>query len=367
MKLNNLIKVGFILGIPAIGLVSCTSSGNNPGIEYAPQMYVSDAYEPFSQDKKYDYNPNGMTMRLPVNGTVARGQSIFSYPNSNDADGYAASANYMSWVSPSKSNVEQGEVLYNTYCWHCHGKKGKNDGPIFKDKKMPAPAWQGYQSDYIKELPNGKAYHTITYGKGLMGPHSFLLTPDERWKVIHYVKALAHGDDFEYAPESTSDAHLENRANYSSYGIVNHNGDDKNNHSNSDQDNGTTAHTFPGSDADKSMIMSVMSKVEFKGLPNRKEIKSASYASLDVVAEYMKSHEDFKAVVIGHTDLTPTDEGAENLGMDRANSVKAYLISKGVNPSSISAKADTDTTMEGDVTSTEDRQANRRVEIEIYK
>ncbi len=287
-------------------------------------MYVSDAYEPFSQDKKYDYNPNGMTMRLPVNGTVARGQSIFAYPHSDDADGYANSANYTSWVSPSKSNVEQGEVLYNTYCWHCHGKKGKNDGPIFKDKKMPAPAWQGYQSDYIKELPDGKAYHTITYGKGLMGPHSFLLTPDERWKVIHYVKALAHGDDFDYAPESTSNAHLENREYYSPYGIVNRDNDGKNNHDNGGHDNGKSSHTFPGSGADK-------------------------------------------AVVIGHTGLTLTDEGAENLGMDIANSVKAYLISKGVNPSSISAKADTDATMEGDVTSTEDRQANRRVEIEIYK
>lgn len=295
MKLNNLIKVGFILGMPVAGLVSCTSSGNNPGIEYAPQMYVSDAYEPFSQDKKYDYNPNGMTMRLPVNGTVARGQSIFAYPNANDADGYAASANYTSWVSPSESNVEQGEILYNTYCWHCHGKKGKNDGPIFKDKKMPAPAWQGYQSDYIKELPDGKAYHTITYGKGLMGPHSFLLTPDERWKVIHYVKALAHGDDFEYAPENTSDAHLENRPKYSPYGVKSDVDEKKS--SDENQDNGKSSLTSSRSYADKPMSMSAMSNEEYNKHPKRKEIKKSSYRSLDEVPDtYVSSEGDFSSI-----------------------------------------------------------------------
>jgi len=199
MKLNNILKYGIVLGIPALSMVSCVSSGDNPGIEYAPNMYISQAYEPFSQEKKFDNNPNGMTMRMPVKGTVARGQASFIYPNPNTGDGYAISADYKPWIAATEDNVAEGERLYNIYCWSCHGKKGKNDGPIFKSKKIPAPSWPDYQSDYIKELPVGKAYHTITYGKGLMGSHAFMLNPEERWKVIHYVKSLAFGDAFTYA------------------------------------------------------------------------------------------------------------------------------------------------------------------------
>ena len=206
MKLNTILKYSLVLGLPAFSMVSCVSSGDNPGIEYAPNMYISQAYEPFSQDKYFDNNPYGITMRLPVNGTVARGQATFNYPIPNTGEGYAASAGYTSWVPATEENVAEGERLYNIYCWHCHGKGGKNDGPIFKSKKLPAPSWPNYQGDYIKNLPEGTAYHTITYGKGLMGSHAFMLNPEERWKVIKYVKLLAHGDAFQYTSgNSTTD------------------------------------------------------------------------------------------------------------------------------------------------------------------
>lgn len=352
MKLNNIVKYGLILGLPALSMVSCVSSGDNPGIEYAPNMYVSQGYEPFSQEvDKVTYNPNNMTMRLPVNGTVARGQASFIYPHPNTGAGYEASIGYTPWVAPTKANVEEGQRLYNIYCWHCHGKKGKNDGPIFKDKKMPAPAWKGYQSDYIKQLAEGKAYHTIVHGKGLMGSHSFMLDPEERWKVIHFVKALAYGDSFEYAKE-VSPSEIDQMMN------TNATNDDMNQNS---------APTFPGTPEEKAMIMTAMSKVEFKAFPNRKVMMATSEKQLDKVAAYLKGHPTYLANIIGHTGATLTEDGAATLGMDRANSVREYLIKKGVNSSNITAKSVADSGMEGDITSSTDRQANRRVEIEIYK
>jgi outer membrane protein OmpA-like peptidoglycan-associated protein len=350
MKLNTLLKYTLVLGLPVIGLVSCTSSGNNPGIEYAPNMYVSQAYEPFTQEEDFvGYNPNNMTMRLPVNGTIARGQSTFVYPYGNTPEGYAASAGYTSWVPGTKSNVAEGERLYNIYCWHCHGKKGGNDGPIFKSKKMPAPSWPNYQSDYIKDLPEGTAYHTITYGKGLMGSHAFLLSPEERWKVIKYVKALAYGDAYQYAADAPSG----NGTNVSLGGTP--------------QMPQTSSVIFPGTPAEKEMIMAAMAKVDFKGFPNRKEMKENAAGNLNTVAKYLKDHPTYKATVIGHTGVTLTEEGAATLGMDRATNVVKYLASQGVNAANLSAKSFGDAGMDGDVTSSEDRQANRRVEIEIYK
>ncbi len=204
MKANTILKYTLVAALASVCLVSCVSSGDNTGIEYAPNMYISQAYEPFSQEKNFDYNPNGMTMRLPVNGTVARGQSTFIYSNANNPEGYETSSSYLPWVAATKENVAEGQRLYDIYCWHCHGKTGKNDGPIFKSGKFPAPPWPNYQGEYIQNLPVGKAYHTITYGKGLMGSHAFMLDPEERWKVIHFVKSLAFGDDFEYSDATST-------------------------------------------------------------------------------------------------------------------------------------------------------------------
>lgn len=204
MKLNKF----YIIAIGALGISmsSCVSSGDNPGIEYAPQMYISQAYEPYSQEKEFENNPNGMTMRLPVEGTIARGQLAYAYPHPNTADGYAAAAGYTPNIAATQANVDEGKRLYEYGCWHCHGKTGGNDGPIFKSGKMPGPAWANVQADYIKNIEVGKMYHTITYGKGLMGSHAHILSPEQRWQVIYYLKSLSLGDAFEIAE---SDAVIE--------------------------------------------------------------------------------------------------------------------------------------------------------------
>lgn len=353
MKHNNIFQYTIILGLTATSMVSCVSSGDNPGIEYAPDMYRSQAYEPFTQEQKFDYNPNGMTMRLPVRGTVARGQATFIYPHPNTGDGYAASASYTAWVAPTKTNVAEGERLYGVFCTNCHGKNGKNDGSIFKSKKIPAPSWPNYQSDYIKELPLGKAYHTIVYGKGLMGSHAFMLDPEERWKVLHYVKSLAFGDDFEYAPENSSEDILEDNAAYL----------EKKTKS---QPETVSYSKFPVSAADQEMEVTAISKVDFNAFSSKKVMKGNSESQLNKIADYMKAHPTFKASIVGNTDATISKERAAILSKNRANNVISYLIRKGVPAANLNATSVVINGMSEDITSSEVRHSNRRVKIEIY-
>ena len=42
----------------------------------------------------------------------------------------------------------------------------------------------------MKDLTDGKIYHTITYGLNSMGSYASQLEPDERWKVVLYVHQL---------------------------------------------------------------------------------------------------------------------------------------------------------------------------------
>ncbi|MCB9251055.1 MAG: cytochrome c [Flavobacteriales bacterium] len=173
------------------GLVACSSHGENPGIEYAPDMYYSKGYEPYSQMRHMAYNENGMTMRKPVIGSIARGQLDYIYKFPDTPEGYEASASNLNAVEATEENLMEGERLYNIYCWSCHGKEGKNDGPVITEGKFAKPPFANYQDPYIQNLPDGKIYHVITYGKNMMGSHAHMLTPTQRWQVIHHVKKLS--------------------------------------------------------------------------------------------------------------------------------------------------------------------------------
>ena len=351
MKLNTLLKYSLVLSIAAAGLTSCTSSGDRTGIEYAPNMYRSQAYEPYSQDGLKEYNPNGMTMRLPVRGSVARGQGGYVYPYANSGEGYAASAAFTSWVPNTPSNVREGERLYNIYCTNCHGKNGGNDGSIFKSKKMPGPSWPNYQSEYIQNIPIGQIYHTITYGKGLMGSHAAMLTPQERWKVIAYVKELSVGkENFNYDAESTS-----SNSTGAMTGADGGEGDEGD-----ESESGTYTPEM------KSKVKSFATRILFQGVPKRKELKNSSFSVLDELAEMMKSNPQARLKIIGNTGVILTEAGAETLGMDRANVVKSYLISKGVNAAKLNAQSAGNDRMDGDLADAEARAENRNVELILY-
>lgn len=174
----------------AVLISSCVSRGNDQGWEYAPDMYYSKGYEAFSQTDSNSVNPNGMSMREPVKGTIAIGKEDYFYPYENTGEGYEA-AKALNFPANFEDKDNRGKYMYDIYCTPCHGFEGKNDGEVFKPGRLGKPVWPSYQDEYIKSLPVGQIYHTITYGKNLMGSHASVLTPMDRWRVIKYVKQLA--------------------------------------------------------------------------------------------------------------------------------------------------------------------------------
>ncbi len=181
-----------ILGAVAFSVVlfACNSRGNNPGVEYAPDMYYSKGYEPYNQADSNVINPYGMNMREPVKGSVAIGKEDYYYPYENTGEGYEASKAY-TFPANFEDKDGRGKYLYGIYCTPCHGLTGKNEGEIFKNGRLGKPVWPNYQDPYIQNLPVGQIYHTLTYGKNNMGSHAYALAPMDRWRVIKYVKELA--------------------------------------------------------------------------------------------------------------------------------------------------------------------------------
>jgi mono/diheme cytochrome c family protein len=174
-------------------LGSCTKDPLSPGVEYMPDMYRSPSIETYGVNTNYT---DSMSARLPVSGTISQGAipgqsslvDAMPYALPNTPEGYEqAGTSLMSPIAKSEATIAEGKVIFEKMCMHCHGAQGGGDGKLIGTGKFPPPpAYNGP----LKALPEGKMFHTITYGKGLMGSHASQLSKSERWKVIHYIQEL---------------------------------------------------------------------------------------------------------------------------------------------------------------------------------
>lgn len=210
LKTTEMNRRPYIFGIAcaiSFALTSCKEDPNSPGVEYMPDMYRSpalEAYVDYGNNKTMDWTQNmkadaGITpvlSRLPVAGTIPHVKAdmmafVMPYPLNNTPEDYERSAaEIKSPLLATKKNITRGKEIYTLMCTHCHGEAGHGDGAISKNGFI-----QGIP-DYatkLKDLPEGKMFHTLTYGKGLMGQHASQLNQLERWQVIEWVKLLQKG------------------------------------------------------------------------------------------------------------------------------------------------------------------------------
>ncbi|SNR40360.1 MULTISPECIES: c-type cytochrome [Hymenobacter] len=161
---------------------------DDPGVEYAPEMYSSIPYEPLKQENNNRVNPMGTNMRVPAIGTVPRGKLNY-YTHIGKDDIATAETSLRNPYTYTKDNLQEGQALYLRNCQHCHGEQGDGQGPVgVKFKGVP-----NYSAGAYKTMNDGHIYHVIQWGKGRMMPHGSQVNPEERWKIAMYVRMLQQG------------------------------------------------------------------------------------------------------------------------------------------------------------------------------
>jgi OmpA-OmpF porin, OOP family len=98
---------------------------------------------------------------------------------------------------------------------------------------------------------------------------------------------------------------------------------------------------------------------------DKASLRSDSYTELSELLEYLQRHEEIKIEIAGHTDNVGTDAHNLKLSQDRANTIRNYLISKGVKAIRLTAKGYGAAQPVADNNSAEGRQLNRRTEVRI--
>jgi OOP family OmpA-OmpF porin len=93
-------------------------------------------------------------------------------------------------------------------------------------------------------------------------------------------------------------------------------------------------------------------------------LKTNAYPILDKAAVEMKKDPSVKFVLNGHSSAEGTDEHNMSLSVERANSVKTYLVNTGVSADNLAVKGYGETKPLTRNTCEESRALNRRVEIQ---
>lgn len=93
-------------------------------------------------------------------------------------------------ISDVAAAAERGKESYDLYCWSCHGKKGRGDGAAGASFPIP-PA--DFQSPGVSGQSDGALYWKLTTGRGNMTPYGDLLTDEQRWELVAYIRILSHG------------------------------------------------------------------------------------------------------------------------------------------------------------------------------
>lgn len=173
------------------------SLSEKPPIEVFPDMDRQARYKPQGENNFFADRRNDRP--VPVN-TVARGnylnyEQVFSedFNDSNlgrttflhgkNTDG--------SWVDKlpvevDYSLMEKGRERFEIFCAACHGSAGDGNG-VTKPYGILATS---FHDDRLRNEADGYIYDVIANGKGLMYGLKDRLTPEERWAVVLYLRAL---------------------------------------------------------------------------------------------------------------------------------------------------------------------------------
>jgi len=146
-------------------------------------MHVQPRQNPLSRS---DFYADQRSARPPVEGTVARGDLR--------ADTYFYTGkigNNPGDVMPfpvTKEVLERGRERYDIFCAPCHSRVG--DGNGFVPSRGFARRPPSYHIARLQKAPLGYFYDVMTNGFGIMPEYASQISPEDRWKIVAYIRAL---------------------------------------------------------------------------------------------------------------------------------------------------------------------------------
>ena len=163
-----------------LSLLGCHAGRNQTNVELFQDMMDSRSLK--SQD--YDNFLHKPGNRVPPEDTIPRGYTPYKYAG----DPIAAEANLINPLKGDEKTTARGHDRYDIYCAICHGQLGKGDGNVAQYLPLRPPP---LISDKVKAFKDGRIYHIITDGQGVMNNYATQIQNEyDRWAIVNYMRKL---------------------------------------------------------------------------------------------------------------------------------------------------------------------------------
>jgi len=90
-------------------------------------------------------------------------------------------------VEATKKSIKEGQQIFKQRCVVCHGQEGKGDGPGSRALE-PKPA--NLPSEKVQGQTDGEIFWKISNGRGPMVAWKNILSEENRWNLVNYVRTL---------------------------------------------------------------------------------------------------------------------------------------------------------------------------------
>jgi hypothetical protein len=139
----------------------------------------------FIPQRGTDFYTDGRSARPQVENTVARGQlheDAYFYTGLQDGK----EGNAMPFPVTMQV-LERGQERFNIYCTPCHSRVGNGAGMIVQRGYRPAG---NFHTPRLMAAPLGHFFAVMTHGYGAMPDYAAQVSPQDRWAIVAYIKAL---------------------------------------------------------------------------------------------------------------------------------------------------------------------------------
>jgi mono/diheme cytochrome c family protein len=145
-------------------------------------MHNQPRYKPLAAT---DFFGDRRSARPPVEGTIARG---FLRIDEARYTGKLGGEDIDQFPIPiAKADIVRGQARFNIYCTPCHGRIGDGNGMVVLRGFRQAAS---YYSEKLMQAPVGHFFDVVSNGFGAMPSYASRIMPDDRWRVIAYIRAL---------------------------------------------------------------------------------------------------------------------------------------------------------------------------------
>jgi len=90
-------------------------------------------------------------------------------------------------VPVNQATLERGRERFDIYCAPCHSRLGDGNGMVPQRGYRHPPS---YHQERLRKAPLGYFFDVMTNGFGAMPDYAMQITPEDRWKIVAYIRAL---------------------------------------------------------------------------------------------------------------------------------------------------------------------------------